>query len=265
MFGLQNFRGSCWVNACLQSFFRIPDIVARYSTLDPAHAINSIDLALLNIWKSKGRSGLQDFFAAVRSTQVADSEKGKVFFLPIGQGIGDSHELFTFLCDKLPFLDQLCRYKIADIRICSNCKDKDIKEDSYIEFDFGINSRRITLSQSINETVQPETIDTFKCEKCNKEGCTRQRVLGSFPKTMVFHKLTPQAIIDYSSVLVMNGIEYTLLAVTCFNGGHWWAYGRENVGTPWFTLNDTHVNQHGPKQFPFAPNMRTLIYYRFEK
>jgi hypothetical protein len=236
--------------------------VARYSDLDPNLSENAIDKALCLIWRSKGIIGLQDLFDAVRTSQEEDKSTN---ILPIGRGIGDSHELFTFLCDKLPLLDKLCRYKIADVRICSNCGDKNIKEDNYVEFDFGINEQRTSLSQSISNTVQPEIVDSYKCEKCNKLGCTRQRVIGSFPTVLVFHKLTPEAIIDYSSVLVMNGIEYTLLAVNCFNGGHWWCYGRENAGSSWHVIDDSRVQEHGPKQFPLAPNMRMLIYYRFQK
>jgi len=31
MFGLNNFNGSCWVNAALQAIFRFPHVQARYN------------------------------------------------------------------------------------------------------------------------------------------------------------------------------------------------------------------------------------------
>jgi hypothetical protein len=83
---------------------------------------------------------------------------------------------------------------------------------------------------------------------------------------MIFHKTSVDGSIDYPSILVLNSQEYALIAVCCWNGGHWWTYGRNMPpGSSWFTLNDTRVSEHGPKQFPVSPAMRVLIYYRLEK
>jgi hypothetical protein len=58
MFGLQNFRGSCWVNACLQAVFRIPEVQDRY-TNGKHDTSNVLDEALYKIWSSKGELGLK--------------------------------------------------------------------------------------------------------------------------------------------------------------------------------------------------------------
>lgn len=253
MFGLQNFRGSCWVNSCLQSVFRIPEVQARYSA-KIFDKDNIIDECLCRVWVTKGETGLKEFFESVRTV-----------VMPAGNGIGDAHELMNFLCDKLPFLDELCRFKTADSIMCNSCKVKELKEDSVIEFSLTTNQRGVPLTNCILQTVTPYTIDDWKCDKCNERGCTKQQLIGTFPKVMVFHKVSVEGSIEYSSVLVLNKYKYALVGVSCFNGGHWWAYGRDMPpGSSWYTLDDQRLTEHGPKQFPISSTMRVLIYYRLE-
>jgi ubiquitin C-terminal hydrolase len=253
MFGLQNFRGSCWVNACLQAFFRIPDIQNRYNKKEVDY-VNEIDKCLHTIYKSNGEDGLKHFFDSVRTETM-----------PAGQGIGDSNELFVYLCDKLPFLDELCRFKIANTIQCNHCKDKQIKEDSVIEFTLSSTGKFIPISECIGKAVQPQTIDAWKCEKCNETGCTTQQLIGTFPNVMTFHMVTPETSINYSSLLVLNSKKYALSSVICYSGSHWFTRARDMPpGSPWYTLDDTRLMDHGPDKFPVSNMMRILIYYRLE-
>ena len=249
MFGLRNFSGSCWVNACLQSIFRIPDVQERYteSKFDRA---NPIDVALHAIWSHKGE-GLQGFFEVVRCEMM-----------PAGQGIGDSHELFVYLCDKLPFLDKLCRFKIADSIQCKLCHKKELKEDMVTEFSLSSDGNRVPISTCIMNTVTPHDILDWTCEVCKQKGCTKQQLIGSFPQVMAFHMVSTESSVDYSSILVLNKMKYALLSVCCYNGSHWWVYGRDKIGDSWFTLDDGRVEEHGPREFPLSGKMRLLIYYR---
>jgi uncharacterized UBP type Zn finger protein len=249
MFGLRNFSGSCWVNACLQSIFRIPEVQERY-TENKHDKQNAIDAALFKIWSSKG-DGLEDFFNAVKTEAM-----------PAGSSIGDSHELFVYLCDKLPFLDDLCRFKIADCIQCKSCNKRQIKEDKVTEFSLSSDGTRIPISTCITNTVTPHVITDWICESCKEKGCTKQLLIGSFPQVMVFHMVSTNASVDYSSILSLNKIQYALLSVCCYNGSHWWIYGRDKVGSSWFTLDDGRVDEHGPKEFPLSGKMRLLIYYR---
>lgn len=253
MFGLRNFRGSCWINACLQAFFRIPEIQLRYNEKDVDY-VNEIDKCLHTIYKTNGEDGLKDFFEAVRTETM-----------PAGQGIGDSNELFVYLCDKLKFLDDLCRFKIANTIECSSCKDKQVKEDSVIEFTLSSTGKFVPISECISSVVQPQTIDSWKCEKCSKLGCTTQQLIGTFPKAMVFHMVTPETSVNYSSVLVLNSKKFALSSVICYSGSHWWTRARDMPpGSPWYTLDDTNTINHGPDKFPVSNMMRILIYYRLE-
>jgi uncharacterized UBP type Zn finger protein len=254
MFGLNNFRGSCWVNACLQAVFRIPEVQERYNR-DEFDAENPVDKCLCRIWNSNGRDGLREFFDAVKTAT-----------LPAGEDIGDTHELLQYLCDKLPYLDKLCRFKTADTIICKTCLVKEVREDSVIEYSITPHGQNTPISDCIMKTVLPYEIPEWKCDKCSGLGCTKQQLIGSFPKAMVFHQVMPGcASIDYPSILILNKKKYALLSVSCFNGAHWWGYGRDMPpGTSWFTLDDTHVIDHGPKQFPISDKMRLLIYYRLE-
>jgi len=253
MFGLQNFSGSCWVNACLQALFRIPEVQQRYSN-NQSDKSNQIDTSLESIWISKGKIGLKDFFDVVRTETM-----------PAGHGIGDSHELFNYLCDKLPYLDTLCRFQVADEIECVSCKDKMIKKDSVIEYSISTDGKHIPISECIKNTIIPNTILDWTCDKCQKKGCTQQHLIGTFPKIMIFYMTNPIGSIDYSSILVLNSKKYALNSVVCYNGSHWWTRGRNMPpGSSWHTLDDQNVTDHGPKQFPVSNMMRMLIYYRLE-
>lgn len=253
MFGLQNFSGSCWVNACLQAIFRFPEVQQRYSN-NKADKTNPIDVALENIWTSRGKIGLKDFFDVVRSETM-----------PAGRSVGDSHELFKYLCDKLPYLDQICRFKVADTTECVSCKDKSVKEENVNEYILASEGKHTPISECIMSTVIPSVVMDWTCEKCNKKGCSRQHLIGTFPKAMVFYMTSTNGSIDYSSLLVLNSKKYVLSSVVCYNGSHWWTRGRNMPpGSSWFTLDDQMVTEHGPKQFPVSNMMRMLIYYRLE-
>jgi ubiquitin C-terminal hydrolase len=253
MFGLNNYRGSCWINACLQGIFRFPEIQKRYND-NIFDKDNIIDQCLCKIWRSKGETGLKDLFEAVRTETM-----------PAGHGIGDSHELFVYICDKVPFIDNLCRFKTADVIHCEKCGKKDIREDSVVEFTISSSSKFKPISECIAEAVSPTKIDGWVCEGCKSVGCTKQQLIGTFPQIMVFHTVSTSGSINYSSILVLNGKKYALMSVVCFTGGHWLTHGRNMPpGSSWYTFNDNTISDHGPKQFPVTNTMRILIYYRLE-
>ena len=255
MFGLKNNGGSCWVNACLQCVMRVPEVQDRYSNQKQDQE-NPLDQALSLIWTSKGTSGLEDLYRSVHTRLT-----------PAGRGIGDSHELLVKLCDKLPYFEELCRFKIADSIQCKNCDFKSLKEDSVTEYSLSADKLKMSIASCIMKSVTPTTIDEWKCEKCEKKGCVKQQLIGTFPKLMVFHMVSTNftTSVEYSSILSLNKHQYALIGVCCFNGGHWWSYGRNMPpGSDWYTLNDGQVQQHGPKQFPLSERMRILFYYRLD-
>jgi ubiquitin C-terminal hydrolase len=255
MFGLTNFRGSCWVNACLQGIFRIPELQNHYKE-EKTDGDNPVDVSLSTILKTRGQEGLKDFFISVR-TDV----------MPAGQNVGDSHELLVYLCDKLPFLDELCRFKVAELLKCNSCDYTDTKEDSVIEFSLQPSRRSVPISECISEAVSTRTNVDWKCEKCSQKGCTQQLLIGTFPKVMMFHITTVnRTSLQYSSILVINKQKYCLISVISYNGSHWWAYTREMPpGKPWYTIDDTRVQEHRPNEFPMSETMRVLIYYRLDE
>ena len=250
-FGLRNQRGSCWVNATLQSIFRIPDVQVRFH--DEAYdKTNPVEVALHKIWSSGGEDGLKDFYACVNTT-----------LMPAGEGIGDSHELLEFLCDKVPFLDKMFRFKVANQVSCKNCRWSELKRDSMIEYPIVPSGPKQTLVNAIHEATTPLVIDDWKCEACKNSGCSKQFLMGTFPQILTFHVTSLKSTVTYSSVLTLNGKNYALFAVICFDGGHWWTYGRDlPPGKPWVFYNDANVQTHSPNQFPLSDNMRLLMYYR---
>jgi ubiquitin C-terminal hydrolase len=253
-FGLRNQRGSCWVNATLQALFRLPEVQDRYEN-DKADENNPVDLSLQEIWCSRGDEGLKALYECVKTA-----------LMPAGEGIGDSHELLEFLCDKLPFLDKLCRFKMSHQVKCSNCDYSDLRTDSLIEFSVTPTAKKQGLISCIGQSVQPVSIPDWTCEKCKGKGCTKQLLMATFPDVFVFHCTTLNTSVSYSPLLNINANRYALSSVVCFNGGHWWAYGRpQPPGSSWVEFDDQRVQDHGPNNFPLSDTMRLLFYYRLKE
>jgi ubiquitin C-terminal hydrolase len=255
VFPLRNFNGSCWINATLQGLFRSPLLQKRYQQGGPDTS-NPVDVCLHTIWMTKGEAGLKDLFECIRTSNAME--------MPAGRGTGDSHELLQFFCDKLPWLDEATRFKVADSLTCQHCKDHSLKEDSINEVHI-TPSRNMSILEAIQEACTPVTIPERKCEKCHQSGCTKQLLFGTFPRLLVFHRSTLSTTTEYSSILVLNGKKYALFSVICYNGSHWWTYGRDlPVGNAWYRLDDHHIQEITNKQFPVAGSMRMLLYFLVE-
>lgn len=246
MFGLQNFRGSCWVNAALQALFSCPPLETRYENGTATDKTNPYDVCLETIYKNRGTHGLKEFFECVKTS-----------YLPAGENIGDSHELIVHLLDKMPWLDREFRFETGEQLECLHCKDVQMNKTTTI--DLHLTARgETTLLNAIVDMVQPHVIHDRKCEKCNQIGCNKRTLFGSFPNVLMIWS-SP---LEYSSVLVLNGKKYHLFAVICFNGGHWWTYARKMPpGNPWYRLDDTRVDSFSSKQFPVDTAMRVLLYF----
>jgi ubiquitin C-terminal hydrolase len=254
MFGLRNKNGSCWINAAVQAVLRIPDLQHRINE-NEEDSSNPTEVCLSELWSSKGEEGLKEFYECVKTRHM-----------PAGEGIGDSHELIEFLCDKIPFLDKLMRFKVVNKIQCANCPYSDLRQDSLTEFSISPSSKKMTVSDAIGEAVRPSTIPDWTCEKCTKKGCTKQLLLAEFPKVLVFHQTSVDTTVAYTPMLVVNKIRYALLSVVCFTGGHWFTWGRNMPpGQPWYRLDDGHIQSYAGNFFPLADNMRLLVYYRLNE
>ena len=201
-FGLRNKNGSCWINAALQAVFRIPDLQNRFQ--DGAEDTNNtIETCLAEIWGSRGDEGLKSLYDCVKVSPD----------MPAGEGIGDSHELIEFLCDKVPFLDRLTRFKVANVIQCNHCEYRDVRPDTMNEFSITPSGPKQSVSDAIAETVKPQTIADWTCEKCKKKGCRKQLLLSEFPQVMTFHQTSVGTSASYTPVLVINKIRYALFAI----------------------------------------------------
>lgn len=258
-FGLRNQRGSCWINAAVQSVFRIPDVQERFDEDDQSIQKNPVEACLAELWTTRGEEGLNDFYECVKTSTM-----------PAGEGIGDSHELIEYLCDQVPFLDKLFRFKVAYNITCKNpdCKHKETRYDTMNEFSITPSKKQQTVSESISEAVTPQSIDEWKCDKCNqRNGCTKQLLLQEFPQVLMFHQTSVGTSVQYTPMLVLNNHRYALFSVVCYTGGHWLTWGRNlPPGKPWYKFDDTHVASYDPKHFPLAEStMRLLMYYRLKE
>jgi ubiquitin C-terminal hydrolase len=255
MFGLRNKNGSCWINAALQAVFRIPDLQSRFNENEEDDK-NTVETCLGEIWGSKGDEGLKAFYECVKVSP----------HMPAGEDIGDSHELIDFLLDQIPFLDKLMRFKVANAIRCNNCTHQEIKPDTLIEFSIAPTQKKQTVSDAIADAVKPVTISDWKCDKCSKNGCTKQLLLAEFPQILMFHQTSIGTSASYTPILVLNKVRYALMSIVCFTGGHWFTWGRNlPPGQPWYRLDDSHVQSHSGNFFPLADNMRLLLYYRLNE
>lgn len=249
-FGLPNVRGSCWVNAALQSIFSTP--LMKDHEADPK---NPVDVYLTSLYKSGGKQHLKDLFESIKTS-----------YIPAGDTIGDSHELIVHLCDKLPWLDKAFRFKVGNQIICKTCGTKKIKEDSVLEINLTPMRPNVPILECLQDFIKPNEIDGWDCDVCKeKRTCISQTLFGQFPKILMIHRTPVAASMTYSAVLVINNLKYVLFAVVCFNGGHWWMYARNlPPGQPWHELNDSLVRPMAANQFPVAGTMRILLYFLVE-
>jgi ubiquitin C-terminal hydrolase len=255
MFGLRNKNGSCWINAALQAVFRVPDLQTRFND-NEEDTNNPVETCLAELWASKGEEGLKSFYECVKTSP----------HMPAGEDIGDSHELIEFLVDKVPFLDKLLRFRVANVIKCSNCSHQETKPDTLTEFSIAPTQKKQTVSDAISEAVRPLSIPDWTCDKCGKLGCTKQLLLAEFPQILMFHQTSIGTSTSYTPVLVLNKIRYALMSVVCFTGGHWFTWGRNlPPGQPWYRLDDGHIQSHAANFFPLADNMRLLLYYRLNE
>jgi ubiquitin C-terminal hydrolase len=255
MFGLRNKNGSCWINAALQAVFRIPDLQTRFNE-NEEDTSNAVEVCLAELWASKGDEGLKAFYECVKTAPN----------MPAGEDIGDSHELIEFLADKVPFLDKLMRFRVANMIKCNTCSHQETKPDTLTEFSIAPSQKKQTVSDAIAEAVRPSSIPDWTCDHCGKLGCTKQLLLAEFPQILMFHQTSIGTSASYTPILVLNKNRYALMSVVCFTGGHWFTWGRNlPPGQPWYRLDDTHVQPHAANFFPLADNMRLLLYYRLNE
>lgn len=255
MFGLRNKRGSCWINAALQAVFRIPELQHRFKEGEEDDK-NPVEMCLSEIYGSKGDEGLMAFYDCVKVSP----------HMPAGEGIGDSHELIEFICDKVPFIDKLTRFKVANVIKCDHCAYTESKPDTMNEFSIAPSTKKQTVSDAITEAVKPLAIPDWKCEKCGNKGCRKQLLLAEFPQILMFHQTSMDTTATYTPVLVVNKIKYALFSVVCYTGSHWFTWGRNlPPGQPWYKLDDLHVQSFDAKAYPLADNMRLLMYYRINE
>jgi len=245
MFGITNIGGSCWINACLQGLFSIPDIKERYSS--SVELENNLDSCLKNVWLSHASiSSLMALFPEITTKTT-----------PAGKGIGDSHELFLILCDKLTFLNKLCSFETANVIKCS-CGNQTIHKQTSNNLFIHTSGR---LADSILASTNPEKIDSYSdCNICSAEtktvtGSTNRFIMCTFPSIMVINIL-PGTNVQFGSEITLNENKYELISIICNSGGHWFGYYKHNK---WMLGNDTSVSETGVN---IRSHVRVLFYIK---
>lgn len=153
---------------------------------------------------------------------------------------------------------------------CNNCDFKDEIFEPY-------NNLSLTLPENNGSTLQEclddyfnviSNIDTWKCEKCNKNGCNKNGVLWSIPNYLIInlkrfkgHKTTllknknlvtfPVNDLNLTKYISsekkdVNNYIYDLYAVNYHGGeldnGHYWTTTK-NLDGNWYNFNDGNVSK----------------------
>ncbi|NDD83199.1 ubiquitin carboxyl-terminal hydrolase [bacterium] len=164
---------------------------------------------------------------------------------------------------------------------CSNCDQNDHVFEPY-------NCLQLELSESIQACLQrsfgtPETVSTWKCEKCKKTGCKKQTEIWTPPSCLIIHfkrfknsgakddthvqfPLDDLDLTPFVSPIKkdMNNYLYSCYAINFHSGdtqgGHYWS-ACKNMNGHWYMFNDSNVSKISDENVLYK-NAYMLFYHR---
>ena len=169
---------------------------------------------------------------------------------------------------------------------CSNCKVTDNIFEPFNSISLDV---PIAPSVDINECLEnyflkSEKIETWKCEKCNEQGCEKSCKFWSVPNYVIIHlkRFTntgkkidtlvnfPKEDLDLTNYISpnkqnQNNYIYSLYSINyhsgSMNGGHYWS-SCKNLNDNWHIYNDGHVSKFTSDEEISEKNAYILFYYR---
>lgn len=171
--------------------------------------------------------------------------------------------------------------------VCSNCNQVEDVFEPYntLSLDIPIEMESFDLKDCLQETLQKkESISTWNCEKCKKDGCSKECCFWTIPNYLIIHlkrfrnngkkvnthvkfpledlNLTEFVSNDKSDP---NNYIYSLYSVNYHSGdlnsGHYWACCR-NLDNNWYLFNDGHVSKFHNVNEIMTKDAYMLFYYR---
>lgn len=168
---------------------------------------------------------------------------------------------------------------------CNGCSIKENVFEPFNCLSLNINSDTcVSLKDCFTEHFSKcETIDSWKCERCNNSGCSKSTKLWSLPNYLIIHlkRFTnsgnkiqkdidfPMDDLDLTEYISEsrgdpNNYIYSLYAVNYHSGsadnGHYWSICK-NLDNNWYLYNDCDVSQVN-NVMTMKKNAYILFYYR---
>jgi ubiquitin carboxyl-terminal hydrolase 8 len=155
---------------------------------------------------------------------------------------------------------------------CMNCDFKEEVFEPYNNLSISISDTSSSLEDCLNNYFQNEhRIETWKCEKCNQEGCDKSSILWTLPNYLIVNlkrfkqdgahtsknsnlvtfPLTDLNLTKYISQEKEdpNNYIYELYAINyhggSLNGGHYWS-ACKNLDGNWYNYNDGNISKYNP-------------------
>lgn len=153
--------------------------------------------------------------------------------------------------------------------ICSGCKAESHNFDPYcglsLSLSLGKDKGSVSLDDCFKDYFSQKQIQTWNCEKCKSQGCTRKTTLWTLPNYLIVHlkrfdnnnnKINTPVIsnlddLDLTEYMSTDKSDPNNYIYSCYaiahhsgntNGGHYWADCR-NLDGNWYTFNDGDVSQ----------------------
>lgn len=168
---------------------------------------------------------------------------------------------------------------------CKNCDFVENVFEPYCTLNLDIPNEGTSLVECINKTfTADEFIESWQCDKCNKNGCVKNNKIWNLPNYLIIHlkrfdnhgrKLNTPIQFDLKDINLSNIISsakcdpnnyiYSLYAVNyhsgSLNAGHYWSTCK-NMNGEWHIFNDGHVSKFNDVSNLLTKDAYILFYYR---
>jgi len=189
----------------------------------------------------------------------------------------------SYLDDKTSIIIKLFSGLTVKIITCKKCSYKSYKFTPFNSISLSLDNEYDNLLDILKHNFKNETVKDWKCEKCNKKGCTIESWIWEMPKYINFHfmraiyeqKNTKDIIyphVDFKLNDIIcpykndkNNYIYDLYSVNYHVGndsdsGHYFSICKD-LQNEWYIFNDANVSKLELENPPYSDSY-ILFYYR---
>jgi len=183
-FGIINFSNNCYLNVIIQLFF--------YNKNSYNIIINYLDVI-----KKEDKNLINPKKLMLKLSEKIDISKQN-----------DSHEIFTFLLELIPDLNQYYINKIKNIYICQECDKPRTHEDIFSTFYIHTNS----IEDSVRQFISEEKFE-LQCNFCKKNTLTKKKSkITKLGDVLIFYNIQKKKLIITQNI-TFNSYVYKLSGI----------------------------------------------------